>query len=66
VRAGGGGGGGGGYKTTGPQADHSDVVQSSRMNGSMPPFRHVHESRAQAKLYFYVNESNQNCTRVIL
>ena len=51
VRAGG-GGGGGGYKTTGPEADHLDVVQSCRMNGPVPPLRHVHESRAQAKFIF--------------
>ena len=69
VRAGGGGsgGGGGGYKTTGREADHSDVVQSSTMSGPIPPLRHVHESHAQAELYFYyVNESNQNCLRVVL
>jgi hypothetical protein len=66
VRAGG-CGWGGGDKTTGREADHSDVVRSSRMSGPIPPLRHVHESRAQAKLYFYcINESNQNYMRVVL
>jgi hypothetical protein len=54
VRAGGGGGGGGGGddKTTGREADNSDVVRSSRISGPIPPLRHVHESHAQANPYF--------------